>query len=295
MEKYLLSRVPVIITDGMKDWDMSRFQPESLEKEFGYFEVQVYDDLFDLQNVDTLKNYLAKNFKKDKDGELSKEYTRWYTKLKEVDFYWSDDVFVQLENAWSHPYFLPTDPLAVPFRRDMSPVKITESRFPYKGLFLSGQGARTRLHKDPFNSNAVLCQFQGQKGFVLYAPDQEDYVFNGKEFVNILDPDLEKFPDFPKAKASYEDTLSPGEVILFPANWFHDVTSKSDSISVTCNFVHKEELPGLYRHLDNNPEDDQLEILKFFIRDHVKPTATAQEIKTFCENAFNEEFDVIDI
>jgi len=281
---YLLKNTPVIITDAMDNWDIKRFQPESLKKEFGSEFTQVYNDLFDLQNVASLENYLNTNFSKPE--KKVKEYVRWYTKLKDVDFLWSDSIFEKLQDAWNHPYFLPKDFLLMPPCHGNQTMDITKNRFPYKGLFISGKGARTRLHRDPFNSNAVLCQFYGEKEIYLYAPDQEKYVMNEGEFVNIINPDMEKFPNFSEAEPTYHLILEPGEIILFPAGWFHDVTSVSDSISVTWNFVHAFELENFQSFIKENPEDDQLEIVRFFLKDHLPSDASVEAISLFLETHF---------
>jgi hypothetical protein len=281
MDEYLIPHQPVIVTDAMDSWDIEKFRPEHLDRAFGHYDVQIYNDLFELQTIDTLNTYLHDNFNKPAGVERSHEYIRWYSQLRDVDFYWSDEVFLSLKNAWSHPYFLPEDSFVIPNAAAGMKADVTECRYPYRGLFISGKGARTRLHRDPFNSNAVLCQFHGAKKLYLYAPDQERYVMNGKEFVDIDEPDLRQFPDFPKAVCSYEDVLVPGEVVFFPAGWFHDVTSESDSISITWNFVHATETAGLHEYIDRHRSDDQLEIVRFFLKDKVGGEADAQEIIDF--------------
>lgn len=287
INNHVTGNFPIIITDAMNDWDLSRFQPESLKTEFGSEFTQVYDDLFDLQNISSLESYLDANFNKPEVD--CKHYVRWYTKLKEVDFLWSDDVFDKLQTAWNHPYFLPEDELLVPLAYEGDKKPITQFRFPYKGLFISGKGSRTRLHRDPFNSNALLCQFYGKKDMVLYAPDQTEYVMNGTEYVNIIEPDLNKFPDFSKAEPYAKLTLSPGEIILFPAGWFHDVTCATDSISVTWNFVHSSGLKGLVDHLRKNPEDDQIEILKFFLGKDITTDSSLEDVIDALEKSVIKE------
>lgn len=281
LNNYILKNKPVIITDAMDNWDLKKFQPEALKKEFGNEFTQVYNDLFDLQNVATLENYLDKNFNQpEKD---TKEYIRWYTKLKDVDFLWSDAIFDKLKSAWSHPYFLPNNSFLVPYSKEDKNISITECRFPYKGLFISGKGARTRLHRDPFNSNAILCQFYGEKEIYLYSPEQEKHVMNGKTFVNLADPDLDKFTSFSEAKESYHVKLSPGEIIFFPAGWFHDVTSISDSISITWNFVCFEELEAFKKYIRKHPDDDQLEIVRFFLKEYISPNTSVEDVLSFLE------------
>ncbi len=278
---------PIIITDAMNDWDLKRFQPESLKAEFGSEFTQVYDDLFDLQNISSLESYLDANF--NKPNVECKHYVRWYTKLKEVDFLWSDHVFEKLKDAWGHPYFLPQDELLIPLTPEGNKRNVTEFGFPYKGLFISGKGSRTRLHRDPFNSNAVLCQFYGKKDMTLYAPDQAKYVMNGTEYINIINPDLEKFPDFLQAEPYAKLTLSPGEMILFPAGWFHDVTCATDSVSITWNFVHASGLEKLITFLKENPEDSQIEIARYFLGDKVSSEAKVDEIIEVLEKSVVRE------
>ncbi|WP_062055769.1 cupin-like domain-containing protein [Aquimarina longa] len=286
IEEHIVSNKPVIVTDAMENWDLEKFKPEYIKKEFGHHKVQVYNDLFDLQTIQPLEKYIDANFFRSEKEGLSKQYMRWYTKLKEVDFYWSDKAFDSLKNFWSQPYFVPSTSLAVPSTKGSDSKSITEYNYPYKGLFISGKGSRTRLHKDPFMSNAVLCQFYGQKHFYLYGPDKQKNVMNNGDFVDVKNPDLNKFPSFSDITHDYEDVLSPGEIILFPSGWFHDVTCVSDSISITWNFVHAKQLETLCNHIKNNPEDDQLEILKYFIKGEVSDTASAEEIISYFRKKF---------
>jgi len=284
--EFLAPNQPVIITDAMNKWEVEKFQPDFLRENFGHYDVQVYNDLFDLQTIDPLSDYLENHFMKKEGEDRSRYYIRWYTKLKDVDFFWSDEVFESLKNAWDHPYFLPDDSMAIPFTAEGRKARINETRYPYKGLFISGKGARTRLHRDPFNSNAVLCQFYGEKKILLYDPGQAGYVMNNGEFIDIENPDNKKFPDFSKASCSYEDTLVPGEIVFFPGGWFHDVKCLSDSISITWNFVHSSGLDRFYNYIDQHPDDDQLEIVRFFLRDWIDPNADVKEITRFLKSKF---------
>ena len=286
IKDYIISNTPVIVTDGMENWDMSKFTPEYLKKEFGDQSVQVYNDLFELQTIQPLEKYIETNFFKEED---TTQYMRWYTKLKEVEFYWSDQVFNSLKNFWSHPYFIPGTSLVIPTDIENKQRNINEFNYPYKGLFISGKGSRTRLHKDPFTSNAVLCQFYGEKKIYLYSPDKEKNVMNNGDFVDIKKPDRTKYPNFSQITHDYEDILSPGEIVFFPSGWFHDVTCISDSISITWNFVHSEQLEGLCDHIEKHPEDDQLEIARFFLNDEISKNAGAQEMITYFRDKFMKD------
>lgn len=289
IENYIVGNTPVIVTDGMENWDMEKFTPEYLIKEFGDEKVQVYNDLFDLQTVQSLEKYINTNFFRSEADGPAKQYMRWYTKLKEVEFYWSDSVFDRLKNAWSQPYFIPDTSLVIPSNKNAEKRTINEYGYPYKGLFISGKGSRTRLHKDPFVSNAVLCQFHGQKEIFLYSPKKEQDVMSKGAFVDVKNPDHIKFPNFSNITPDYEDVLSPGEIILFPSGWFHDVTSVSDSISITWNFLHATQIDKLCKHIKNNPEDDQLEIARFFLKDEISKEMKAEELIMFFKNKFEAQ------
>ena len=290
IKDYIIGCKPVIVTDAMEKWDLEKFSPEYLKKEYGDEFVQVYNELFDLQNVQPLEEYIDTNFNRTEKEGLSDQYMRWYTKLKEVDFYWSDKVFEGLTPSWSQPYFVPCTSLVVPSNKDADQRNVNEYYYPYKGLFISGKGSRTRLHKDPFTSNAVLCQFYGEKEVFLYSPEKESSVMHSDgSFVDVKKPDHAKFPDFDNITPDYEDVLSKGEIIFFPSGWFHDVTCATDSISITWNFVHIEQLEGLCKHIENYPEDDQLEILKYFLKDEISQDADAKQLVAFFKNKFKSK------
>lgn len=275
LEEYLIGNKPVIVTDAMKDWDVKKFTPTYLKEDFGDAFVQTYNDFFDLQNVGTLAEYFENNF----DREVNtNEYVRWYSQLLEADFFWSNDCFTELAKSWTHPYFAPKNDLVFPLSMEDASKDITKELYPYKGVFISGKGGRTRLHRDPFNTNALLCQFFGSKKIYLFHPDKEKDVMKDGEYVDMANVDTEKFPNFSSVTPDYEDELQPGEIILFPSGWFHDVTSQSDSVSITWNFTHKSGLDGFLKHLEENPEDDQMQVLRYFLKDKVSETATNEEI-----------------
>lgn len=203
---------------------------------------------------------------------------RWYSKLKDVDFLWSDEVFARLSMDWTQPAFLPASGYVIPFCRPPATISVTEQRFPYKGLFFSGKGARTRLHRDPFGSEAILCQIQGRKHFAFYPPEDDRYVRSGTVFCDPLAPDRDMFPEFAKARPAFEDVLAPGEIVFIPDGWFHDVTSLDDSISITWNFVHSARAQPFARILAESPKDREVDVVRFFLDGRLSPEAGVGDI-----------------
>jgi hypothetical protein len=267
-EEYLYKNKPVIVVDGMNNWQAKDlWTPEYFIKNFGNEKVQVYDDLFNLINVTSLSTYFEKYFNRP-ESPVSEvvPYVRWYTKFKECNFVWADEVFDKLQNEWSMPYFIPTTNYVMPYCAYPNEVFPTNTPFPARGLFISARGARTRLHYDPWASDAILCQMYGRKKISIYSPSQKEYLYDGKACVDIDNPNFEVFPKFELAKPDYEDILEPGEIILFPRGWLHHVVSISDSISLTWNFVHQSTCKSFVDYLIKGPSANELDVIKWFFK-----------------------------
>ena len=276
LARYVEPNQPVIVVDAMQLWPArQKWTPAYLTQVLGELEVQVYNELFDLVNVSTLEAYFATNFNR-LDDNLSSDYVRWYSQLKNVDFFWSNQAFARLAADWSTPAFLPQEGYIVPGNGGL--VDAQSSLFPYRGLFISGRGARTRLHRDPWTTSAMLCQFYGSKQVTMYPPEQACYLMNGSAFADPLRPDRLRFPELAKATPRYIDVLQPGEVLFIPSNWLHHVESLEDSISVTWNFIHAAGRARLCAHLQQYPQDSELDVLRFFLADLVPPHADAAQI-----------------
>jgi hypothetical protein len=230
----------VIVTDCMDSWPArSLWTADYFVKRFGSYKAQIYNDLFDLLDTTSISNYIKNNFDQPACIRAS-EYVRWYVRFKEFDFPfpWADEAFHELEEDWGTPSFFPTSEFVLPY---CSTKRLTFAHldvFPYKGLFISGRGARTRLHRDPFGTDAILCQFVGEKRIQFYHPQDQEKLCKGGAFFDPDRPDLVRFPRGKEAKPVFTDVLKPGQVLFIPSGWFHDVVTEVDSVSITWNFVH---------------------------------------------------------
>jgi len=263
IEEYLKPNQPVIVTDALPSWKaMNAWSPKYLAERFGHIEVQVYDNLFTLENVERLDDYLRRNF--DKPGDAtSTEYVRGYARFKDVDFAWSDEIFSGLADDWEHPYFFPSSGFVLPKVAEGEEISPVHDLFPYKGIFISGRGARTRLHRDPFGTEAMLCQFYGEKQVHMFEPEVASKVMNKGSYVDPAAVDHQKFPSFKNISPTYEDVLRPGETLFIAGGWFHDVLSLSDSISITWNFVHDVRTEPFYREVANPENTFDRDILSY--------------------------------
>jgi len=212
----------------------------------------------------TLRDYFARYWRRDTAPDKRVPYVRWYTKFKPIEFVWADDAFISLAPHWSLPYFLPNSQYLLPYcppDRTLTPVW---HQFPAKGLFISGAGARTRLHKDPWASDAVLCQMYGEKRVVMYSPDKEHALKSGGKVVDIEKPDPRVFTNFKNVTPDIEDVLRPGEILFIPAGWLHHVNSLTNSISITWNFVSIHRWTSFLSYLLSPLDEQDRAVLRYF-------------------------------
>ncbi len=284
--EYLMPGRPVIVTDALDDWSLNeRWSPQSLEQRFGQEMAQIYNDYFDLRSVRRLSDYLREFFNREAPPLGEVPYVRWYSKLRDVKFIWADQVFEQLRNDWTPPAFLPRSDYLLPFAPAPIVCDPTTDYFPARGLFISGRGAKTSLHADPWASDGVLCQLYGRKRWIMYSPEQSDALVVGGETVNLDRVDHDRFKSFGRAVPTYQFSLQPGETIYVPRGWFHHVETVTDAISLTWNFVHRSASSSFRRWLSagNLSERDQ-SVLRFFYNRHLQGDASASSVLRLAES-----------
>jgi hypothetical protein len=121
---------------------------------------------------------------------------------------------------------------------DLEPyVSRTDRRF-HPLFWMGPAGSRTPLHRDAyFGMSAHLI---GRKRWLFYSPDQAELLYPEagsreayqRSRVDPLAPDLAHMPRFAQARG-HDIVVEPGEILLVPAGWFHDVTALDDAVSVT--------------------------------------------------------------
>jgi hypothetical protein len=277
MSNYLQQNRPVVVSGAMRNWKVMNWDPELLSQRFGSEQVQVYGNLFRLAAITTLSEYLNKHFGKES-APTSAPYVRWYCRLtNEERVPWADGIFDEFQDDWARPDFFPRQSFVFPHCSSFGEIDPSRNWFPARGLFISAKGARTRLHADPWCSDALLCQVYGRKDFVMYEPSQAPFLTNGTKTVDIESPDFNVFPDFSHAQVAVRDTLVPGEIVLVPAGWFHHFTTESDSISLTWNFVHSYRTREFVSYLLRAPVESELKQLTYYFESLGKPHPVSAE------------------
>jgi hypothetical protein len=251
--EHLGPRRPALVRGGLAEWELPPPWPLSwLTERFGGYRAPVYDTLFSLTGVSTFRAYVER-FTGDA-VERVPPYLRWFARQGPERLPWADEVFAALEGSWSQPSWLPDTDYVFP--RTTGRVDAASDPFPAKGLFVCGRGGRTRLHADPWHSDACLCQTTGLKRIAMFAPEDAGVLTSDGAVVDLDEPDEQRFPRWREATPVFDEVLEPGDAVYIPAGWYHSAEALSDSCSITWNFVHAEHAESFERFLESGGGDD---------------------------------------
>ena len=113
-------------------------------------------------------------------------------------------------------------------------------------MFLGGKDTDVRGHYDVDSSCVLLTQIFGTKRVVLFEPKYTPFLykvpFNTHSFVNIDNPDFDKYPGLQYVQG-YEVILEPGDSVYMPAGYWHFITYLDGGMGVS------------HRHLSPNFSD----------------------------------------
>lgn len=101
----------------------------------------------------------------------------------------------------------------------------------------SGEDPCTSLHRD--TTHGFLGQVRGTKTVVLCSPDQAEKVYPVRAYnsfqscqVQARRPDYERFP-LARGLRTIELTVSPGELLVIPVGWFHEMYCAEPVMSIS--------------------------------------------------------------
>jgi len=111
-------------------------------------------------------------------------------------------------------------------------------------IYIGGAGGKFPvLHYDGAGTHAFLMQVYGRKQYVLFPPEQEEFLYPSpvKANISLLDsvehPDLERFPLFANAVPTTL-ILEPGDMLFVPSHWWHTVRMLTPSITLSANVLN---------------------------------------------------------
>lgn len=256
IDRHLGPHAPVVVTGEVTQWPaFTTWTWDHLTGLLGGFEADVYDDWFTPTATAVFADFVAATI--GIDGAREQRYLRWFSRCGPGDGRWADDVFAAVRADWRRPAFMPASGYIVPPVACAARIDPTVDPMPYRALFVSGRGARTRLHLDPWGSSAILCQVVGDKHVSMWPPAQHDVMLALSE--------QGRAGDSCGVPPGYDDMLHAGEALYIPAGWWHEVDTVTDSVSVTWNFVHATDGEAFLRHVRAVPDDPELDVAAYFL------------------------------
>ncbi len=98
------------------------------------------------------------------------------------------------------------------------------------------QGAGMFNHQDVLRTASFQAQVLGSKRWHLCSPSQSRFLYGAGE-LDTFDPDYNRFPLYAQASC-YEDVVEEGEVIFYPADWWHQTENvRAPSVALTTTVI----------------------------------------------------------
>lgn len=261
LSEYLLANRPVVITDGLRDWAaLRRWSPEYFLSKFGDIIAPVSGNFFHPEQQLRLSSFieLLRDFAARQPSDFDVTSSVPYLRLPCPETGTATDrvkVFAPLRDDWTVPYFLPRSLYAFPF--DMRGRGLEMRLFPEQSLLIAARGACTGLHVDRTNDTALICQVSGVKAAFLFPPVETSYEHVREEFwhrkAGTLSPKTAAARDllagtFPcyKGMDTYYAEVGPGDILVIPKRWPHEVFALETSVALTYNFMHLTDVDWKY-------------------------------------------------
>jgi histone arginine demethylase JMJD6 len=233
MKEYVYRNRPVIVTDALRQWKaVGRWTPEFFKREFGDMSLALNKVAWSKDNggADSSMASFVDRVLASTD-ENPAPYLRNQNLCELFPSLMQD---VSPMPVYCYPNWLPESYSLKSLQRVFH--EHSDIQFYFGGT----GGAFPILHYDVLASHAYLFQIYGRKKFIVFSPDQTEYLYlkprNFSE-VNVEKPDFDKFPLFKKAKAT-TFILEPGEFLFVPSKWWHTTKMLTPCITVSLNVVN---------------------------------------------------------
>ena len=236
VQEYASVGKPVIITDVVKNWKAStKWNLDFFRSKYGSVKVKVQDY--------------------NPEGEFTRN-TRTYESMRIDDYidYMTSSAgnkLLYLTDLCVYDHFELWEDCEEPIYFNnwytKMPLELLKKHFRYTyEVFIGFKDTSVGLHYDLYYDATWIAVISGQKKVILFAPDQEKYLYEGR--VNCFKPNLEKFPIYAKAKP-VECILTQGEMLRIPPNWWHQLKNIEDTISLTTGTLNEWNYKLFYQDL----------------------------------------------
>jgi len=203
IKKYFKPQKPVVLENAVSDWPaIQKWNLDYMKTAAGHITVPLYDDR-PVDYKDGFNEPHAKMKMSEYIDLLKREPTKYriflWNALKEVP---------KLREDFTFPDF---------GIRLMKEIPM---------LFFGGRDSYTFMHYDIDLANIFHFHFDGTKEIILFAQNQNDYLYKiphsliTREDIDFADPDFKKWPALSKA-TGYKTRLNHGEVLYMPEGYWH--------------------------------------------------------------------------
>jgi histone arginine demethylase JMJD6 len=237
VERYLNPNMPVIVTDALRQWRaLSRWTPEFFQDEFGETAFTIHGDTGSVR-------YTIAPFIDSVLGSTEQHPAPYLRNQILSELFPALLPDIQPLPEYFFPNWLPDRYLAKPVRDVLNRGAAIE-------LYIGGKGAVFPvLHYDGLGTHAFLMQIYGRKQFVVYAPEQESFLYPSpaapnRSLVDVDKPDGDRFPLFAQATPT-TFVLEPGQLLFVPSRWWHTTKMLTPCISVSINTANGSNWPNL--------------------------------------------------
>lgn len=223
---HLRPRKPIVLQGMMDGWAAKeRWTFDFFKSEYGDVKVPT-GVVFSEKKDQSLHDYIEylQSFEKGEASGPPIYMEGWYFRAHNDELCADFEVPDCLKDDWFENYF--------PKRKNPKGT----------GILMGPKGAFTKLHTDGQCTHTWLAQFVGRKHWIIVDYEQLSSVFKDKpecngKYEGYEHPGLEEYIKTHRVEYWTCD-LQPGELIVLPGNWFHQVTTLENSISLTHNFFN---------------------------------------------------------
>lgn len=219
-EKYFNPHVPVVLKDFAKDWPASK-----------------------KWNFDHFKNTYGNNIVKTYDSRFVVPGKIYMSASKLCKF--SDFLDTVTNGDPSHKMFLYNIKKECPdlVKDVIKPDLVKGFSENFYFMFFAAKDHETHLHIDIDMSHVFHTTFNGSKRFILI-PNNESknlyrHPYTVRSYVDIDNPDFNKYPRLKDIKKAWEVTIDAGETLFIPAGVWHSVYYEESTFSLALRCSHQ--------------------------------------------------------
>jgi hypothetical protein len=256
--KYYQPKKPVILTGMMDDWPAVRkWTKEFLKEKIGNYTHTFWYGTENIkmkvsEYIDTADEYQQRFLKKDKDRQADSQRKAFPVLPITTD-----------EKIPYMRHFGPLSSKSPELEKDIKPQCVfpdPEEIYIRNFVFIGVPGTKTNIHYD--DSDNFMSMIFGQKMITLLPPGKETELnltqdekrqLSNFEALPFPDPEdlildlndstkttmMHKHPVFSSAKELYYSPVNQGEIVFFPAKWYHYIHNIELSVSLTTQTVPK--------------------------------------------------------